>query len=320
MAARFAISKANNDSISNLRRRVAGEPALSEIQYVAQNQSQKSVHRPQNARQALPPDLDIKSVSTSEMVPQLEDHISEGLSVPPTQCLFCSLKSSTLNTNIDHMSTQHGLFILSPDQLSDMESFLGYLATIVFEYNECLYCGIARGTVDGVQTHMRDKGHCMINMNANSELLDFWEVSDSESNTGHLKTAATMLSETEMRLPSGAIINSRSDTTQLRTKPSLAQSRSRGSQFQMERDEMKALTAEEQPNPAPSRSNDRRIAVRGEMGLTGVPESQIRALQITEKKMIRREAVAKAARRHASEHIGTKANQGKYYKVGDYDD
>ena len=195
------------------------------------------------------------------------------------------------------MSTQHGLFIPSPDQLSDMESFLGYLATIVFEYNECFYCGLTRGTLDGVQTHMRDKGHCMINMNANSELLDFWEGSDSESDTEHLKTAATMLSETEMRLPSGVIINPRSDTTQLRPKPSLAQSRNRDSQLRMKRDEVKALTAGEQPDTKPSRSNEHRIAVRGEMGLTGVPESQRRALQTTEKKMIRREAVAKAARR-----------------------
>jgi pre-60S factor REI1 len=209
-----------------------------------------------------------------------------------------------------------------------MESFLGYLAVIVFEYNECLYCGLGKGTVDGVQTHMRDKGHCMIKMNAESELLDFWELSDSGDEGSNkdeepTKSAAIKLSDTEMRLPSGVVINSRSDTTQIRAKPGLAQSRSRGSQYRTKRDEMRAITATENQETAdtqpkrPSHSNDRRVAVRGEMGLIGVPENQRRALQITEKKMARREAVAKAAQRYAMEQEPIKT---KYYKVRDHED
>jgi pre-60S factor REI1 len=200
-----------------------------------------------------------------------------------------------------------------------MESFLGYLAIIIFEYNECLYCSLQKGTVDGVQTHMRDKGHCMIKTNAESELLDFWELSDS-GDEERTKSAAIKLSETEMRLPSGVVINSRSDTTQRRAKPRLAQSRTKGSQYRIKRAEMRAITAGENQETAdenqsrPSRSNDRRVAVRGEMGLAGIPESQRRALQITEKKMKRGEAVAKAAQRYAAEQEPVKA---KYYKVGD---
>ena len=228
------------------------------------------------------------------------------------------------------MSSLHGLFIPSPDQLSDMESFLGYLAIIIFEYNECLYCGLGKGTVDGVQTHMRDKGHCMINMNAESELLDFWELSDSgdddeneDEDEKRANKAAIKLSETEMRLGSGAIINSRSDTAQFRARPGLTQLRIKGSQYRVKRAEMRAIAAGENQEAAderqnrPSHSNDRRVAVRGEMGLVGVPESQMRALQMTEKKMKRREAVAKAAQRHASEKEPVKA---KYYKVRKHED
>jgi pre-60S factor REI1 len=205
-----------------------------------------------------------------------------------------------------------------------MESFLGYLAILIFEYNECLYCSLKKGTVDGVQTHMRDKGHCMIKMNSESELLDFWEPFDSgdegQNEGERTKSTAIKLSETEMRLPSGVVINSRSDTTQLRAKPGLAQSRTKGLQYRIKRAEMRAITAGENQETAdekqsrPSRSNDRRVAVRGEMGLAGIPESQRRALQITEKKMKRREAVAKAAQRYAAEQEPIKA---KYYKVGD---
>jgi len=226
------------------------------------------------------------------------------------------------------MSSVHGLFIPSPDQLSDMESFLGYLATIIFKYKECLYCGLEKATVDGVQTHMRDKGHCMIKMDAESELLDFWELSDSEDEDQNedeepTKRAAIKLSETEMRLPSGVVIQSRSDATQLRAMPRLAQSRIKGSQYRIKRDEMRAITAGENQGQTdesqgrPSGSNDRCVAVRGEMGLVGIPESQRRALQITEKKMKRREAIAKAAQRYAAEKEPIKA---KYYKVGDDED
>lgn len=222
------------------------------------------------------------------------------------------------------MSSLHGLFIPSRDQLLDMESFLGYLAIIIFECNECLYCGLEKGTVDGVQTHMRDKGHCMIKMNAESELLDFWELSDSgdegqNEDEERTKSAAIKLSETEMRLPSGVVINSRSNTTQLRAKPGLAQSRIKGSRYRIKRAEMRAITAGENQETADGKqgSNDRRVAVRGEMGLAGIPESQRRALQMTEKKMKRREAVAKAAQRYAAEQEPIKA---KYYKVGDYED
>lgn len=323
--------RTNSDSIYNLRRRVAGEPALSEEQYDTQAKSQETIPRQkdsdeQGKKRISSNDAEVESDPISEDISEAEYEISE--KVPPTQCLFCNLDSSTLNANIDHMSSLHSLFIPSPDQLSDMESFLRYLAIIIFEYNECLYCGLEKGTVDGVQTHMRDKGHCMIKMNAESELLDFWELSDSgdegqNEDEERTKSAAIKLSETEMRLPSGVVINSRSDTTQLRAKPGLAQSRSKGSQYRIKRDEMRAVTAEENQETAdekqsrPSRSNDRRVAVRGEMGLVGVPESQRRALQITEKKMKRREAIAKAAQRHAAEQEPVKA---KYYKVRDYED
>jgi hypothetical protein len=138
---------------------------------------------------------------------------------PPTRCLFCSLVSQDLEANIEHMSSQHGLFIPSPDRTSDLESFLDYLGIIVFEYNECLYCGLEKSTVDAVQTHMRDKGHCKLYLSTESELLAFWELSDDSEeekeeedhdNEWRPSNKATKLSLTEIRLPSGLIINSRS--------------------------------------------------------------------------------------------------------------
>jgi pre-60S factor REI1 len=310
------VYKADSSSVHNLRRRVAELPALSEEQYDTHAKGQEII-RPQ----ALSDEEEPEQRQISANMPKAECRIPE--KIPPTQCLFCNVESPTLDANVDHMSSLHGLFIPSPDQLSDMEAFLGYLAIVIFEYNECLYCGLEKSTVDGVQTHMRDKGHCMIRMTAESELLDFWGLSDSDDegqneDDERRTNAAIKLSETEMRLPSGVVIGSRSDTAQLRAKPGLAQSRTNGSQYRLKRAEMRTITAGENQETAeekesrPSRTHDRRVVIRGEMGLAGIPESQRRALQLTEKKMKRREAVAKAAQRYAAEHEPIKA---KYYKV-----
>ncbi|KAH9870943.1 hypothetical protein J1614_006515 [Plenodomus biglobosus] len=295
---------------------------ISEEEYDTQAQSQEPIYRLKDSTEprTTPSPSRMIQVQISP-TPVKED---DSIEVSTTKCLFCSHSSSSMSENIDHMSINHGLFIPSPDRLYDLETFLGYLATVIFEYYECLYCGLAKGTVDGVQTHMRDKGHCMLNLQPESELLDFWETEDiredEEEEKNEQTTAAIKLSETEMRLPSGAVVNSRSDTAQLRVKPSLAHSRIRGSQYRSRRaaqaqaitaGEDKAETADQPPTKSASR-NDRRIAVRSEMGLTGISENQRRALQVTEMKMRKREVIAKTAGRHAMEQQPVKT---KYYKT-----
>jgi pre-60S factor REI1 len=295
---------------------MTGLPALLEDQYNTQIQSQETIYRPRGSDEqgknyvSLSHD-EAESESILRGMPAA-GHDSSKM-VPPSQCLFCNLESSTLDANIDHMSSRHGLFIPSLDRLSDLESFFSYLATLIFSYNECLFCGLEKSTVEGVQTHMRDKGHCKIELSAESELLDFWEFSDDSGD----EDVTMKLSSTEMRLPSGAVVNSRTGSTQLRARPGLAQLRTRGLRQRNRRDEIRAITAgenQEMANEKPVRSDDLRAAVRSELGLAGVSDSQRLALQITERKMNRREAVAKAAQRYAMEQEPVKT---KYYKVGD---
>jgi pre-60S factor REI1 len=245
-----------------------------------------------------------------------EDDLIQDTIDRSSNCLFCSLRSPNMEANILHMHTIHGLFIPSPDQLLDMKTFLGYLASVVFTYNTCLYCNTERRSVEGIQTHMRDKGHCMINLDAESELLEFWDLEeiDEESDDIAGKMAAVKLSDSEMRLPSGAIINSRSDSTQLRAKPALTHARLKSSQFRVKKNDLKAI-ADADADPEPNRlraRNDRQLAIRGEMGLLGLSDMQKRALQVTEKKLKKREMVARAAQRWATEKV---ANKQKYFKV-----
>jgi len=321
---------ANDNSISNLRLRVDGLPALSEEEYKVQVKDRQPVHRhgDRDEHRQMPngPDeVDIERCTISSHAP-LSGHDNRA-KVPPTQCLFCPLSSSSLTENTHHMASLHGLFIPSPHRLADLASLLGYLAITIFEYNECLYCGRSKGTVNAAQTHMRAKGHCMLNLNADSELLDFWDREEEEEDgvSGPAEqqhsTVVVKLSPTEMLLPSGAVISPRSDTVPRRVKPGLAHSgqrtlRQRGQGAAETRaisaEEMSGASASRQVLLRQSRSSDQRVAVRDEMGLTGLSESAKRALQRTEMKMKRREAVVNAARRSAAEQEPLKT---KYYKV-----
>jgi pre-60S factor REI1 len=248
---------------------------------------------------------------------------------PPTRCLFCSLVSQDLEANIEHMSSQHGLFIPSPDRISDLESFLDYLGIIVFEYNECLYCGLEKSTVDAVQTHMRDKGHCKLYLSTESELLAFWELSDDSEeekeeedhdNEWRPSNKATKLSLTEIRLPSGLIINSRSTSLPHPHAQPSRQRRRRLAQPSPTPRPNHAITATQAAQilahssplvPTPQHHHNR-IATRHTMGLAGVPESQLRTLATLDKRMKTQESVAKAGVRHKAEQQPVKT---KYYKT-----
>lgn len=222
--------------------------------------------------------------------------------VPPTQCLFCPASSTSIDGNVDHMSSTHGFFIPHADCISDMESFLAYLATVVYGDHECLYCGGEKGSLESVKTHMRDKGHCKVKM---EDVREFWNDDEEEENEEDLRE--TIRDEKRWRLPSGAIINSKSNAT---SKPRLAQSRTQHRLKKPASITSGPTSATETPNSSPP---DSRLAIRNaKLSLAGVPASEIRALQRTEKKMKTREAMAKTAYRHAMEQGPVLT---KYYKT-----
>ncbi|KAB2569594.1 Cytoplasmic 60S subunit biogenesis factor REI1-like protein [Lasiodiplodia theobromae] len=347
----------------NLQRRMASLPPITLQQYevIVQPEQASSAHKKKSTNRKSPKDHGKqKQAARDEQSPfpspsvsddsgtKVEDHDAYNLSPPssdldeesdeedeeeeepvaltPTTCLFCNATSPTLDANLSHMSTTHSLFIPEPDSLIDLETFLLYLAAIVFRYHECLYCGAAKSSAAAAQTHMRDKGHCMINLaSADSELLDFWEFDEDEEGEGAggggAAAAASVLSsvnvsDTEMRLPSGAIVGSRHHAESVHNRHGLVGARVQAAKRRKaiadsEHDaaaDADGGEADARPQPP---SMDRRVAVRGEMGLVGVPEQQRRALMAVEKKMMKREAVARAAQRWATEKV---ANRQKFFK------
>ncbi|KAK5123618.1 hypothetical protein LTR85_002656 [Meristemomyces frigidus] len=95
-----------------------------------------------------------------------------------TQCLFCNYVSPNLDLNLTHMSRQHGFFVPEKDYLVDLPGLINYLSETIAALHQCLYCHKNLHTAAGVQTHMRDRGHCMIAYSTEGEQMDIGEFYD----------------------------------------------------------------------------------------------------------------------------------------------
>jgi pre-60S factor REI1 len=357
-------------SVYNLKRRVASLPSITrevfkdEVQK-AEASSSKSNDRDnassasEKATSTKSPNVRSSSPATDSGEEGQEEDLEEAFQ-STTHCLFCNSNAaaataedsaSSLEANLQHMLTVHGLFIPEPTHVSDLATFVRYLATVVSRYHECLYCGAARDSTDAVQQHMRAKGHCMLNFEREPELLEFWEFgdvdvdNDSDENEADVETRrsearswaervslSTRLSASELLLPSGMIVGSRPDAGHGRLRPGLVAKR----RSAIKKAHLKAIAAGQGENAVPEEEEqagassdaadtasehmaqaqqgvgDTRVARRGEMGLIGVTEQQRRALMVTERKMQKREAVARAAYSWVTERI---ANKQKHYRV-----
>lgn len=98
-----------------------------------------------------------------------------------SQCLFCNYASPTMELNLNHMSRQHSFFIPEKDYLVDLSGLINYLSESVNVLHQCLFCHKQVHTTPGVQTHMRDRGHCMIAYSTEDEQMDVGEFYDFRS-------------------------------------------------------------------------------------------------------------------------------------------
>lgn len=97
------------------------------------------------------------------------------------RCLFCNYDSPSLKLSVMHMTKFHGLFIPEQPYLVDLEGLVGYLYQKINVLHECLYCHKFKGSVSGIQTHMRDKGHCMIAFESEEEMIEVGQFYDFRS-------------------------------------------------------------------------------------------------------------------------------------------
>ncbi|KAH9831909.1 Cytoplasmic 60S subunit biogenesis factor REI1 [Teratosphaeria destructans] len=97
------------------------------------------------------------------------------------QCLFCNYVSPTLDLNLHHMSKQHGFFVPEKEFLVDLAGLINYLSETIEVLHTCLFCHKHMHTATGVQTHMRDRGHCMVAYSTEEEQLDIGDFYDFSS-------------------------------------------------------------------------------------------------------------------------------------------
>lgn len=223
----------------------------------------------------------------------------------PVQCLFCNTKSSSLDSNMTHMSHAHNFFIPDAEHLIDLESFLSYLFAIVSAFHECLFCGSVRSTKLGVQDHMRGKGHCKLDFeDEEQEFRLFYNFSGSDEDEGEEKTIHVPLRvEDELHLTSGKILGRR-----LRAR-----------HFRRVFHHQPQATLEQPPTEPestvlPPESKGRSLGIRDgtSTSLVGVPELQQRALMAVEKKILKVETIA---RKEYEARVERGGNRQKRYKV-----
>ena len=191
------------------------------------------------------------------------------------------------------MRIVHGMFIPNPERLTDMQSFIGYLTTEVRGWHECLYCGVTKFSTLSIQSHMRDKGHCLLNLDREPELLDFWESPrwTDEDGDNTAQREPTNLCETEIRLAPGRLISSRyadSATKKVFSKQGPAATLMR-----------ETVSEDRRPSPLavqPQPESARQLALRDKLSILGVSPQQRQMLVLAEKKAQRSEAVACRAR------------------------
>ncbi|KAK6514661.1 hypothetical protein TWF281_004859 [Arthrobotrys megalospora] len=291
--------------VYNIKRRVASLPPISLAEFDEEVEKEKKAVAKEasaNARGRGKGRSTVSSDDEEETSDSKDDEdISEGEAdesepISPFQCIFCNQifesDDDGFEENLEHMLTIHGMFIPDQEMVSDMQSFVGYLATEVRVWHECLYCGATKPSTSSIQSHMRDKGHCLLNFDREPELLDFWDGDGTAALEQELSNNLN-LSETEIRGASGRLIGSKHSAAAAkkasRKRALVASTASRtlppGSE-----------DAEPESAPPPQVSSSRQLARREEMSIAGISLQQRQALVLAEKKAQRSEAVARRAR------------------------
>ncbi|KAI7828221.1 C2H2 type zinc-finger-domain-containing protein [Gamsiella multidivaricata] len=131
-------------------------------------------------------DLSVTDETTQEELEEIMDKkIETAIRLEPTDCLFCTEKTETFESNVEHMTKAHGFFIPDIEYLVDLEGLIKYLGEKVSVGNICLYCngkGRQIKSLEAVRKHMVDKGHCKIPYDSESEMMevvDFYDFSSS---------------------------------------------------------------------------------------------------------------------------------------------
>ena len=120
----------------------------------------------------------LSPVLNEKVAPANPNAVESSTDAPVVRCLFCNYESPSFKLNVHHMAKFHGMFIPEQDYLVNVEGLIKYLFKKITENHECLYCHRLKNSISGVQTHMRDKGHCMIAFESEEEMIEVGQYYD----------------------------------------------------------------------------------------------------------------------------------------------
>jgi len=131
--------------------------------------------------QSVDPGQQLSQTTTQSSTSSTADATKGSGGTSPNRCLFCNYDSPTLKLNVMHMAKFHNLFIPEQPYLVDLEGLIGYLQGKVVNQHECLFCHKLKHSASGAQTHMRDKGHCMIAFDSEEDMIEVGQFYDFRS-------------------------------------------------------------------------------------------------------------------------------------------
>jgi pre-60S factor REI1 len=108
----------------------------------------------------------------------LEQKLLASRALHPTNCLFCTVKSKSIESNLDHMFKAHSFYVPERTFLADVPGFLLYLGEKLAVGNVCLFCEGEFGTLQAVRGHMKDKAHQKIRYETDLDRAEFAEYYD----------------------------------------------------------------------------------------------------------------------------------------------
>ncbi|KAF8931351.1 C2H2 type zinc-finger-domain-containing protein [Dissophora ornata] len=130
-------------------------------------------------------DLSVTDETTQEELEEIMDKkIETAVHLESTDCLFCTEKAETFESNIEHMTKAHGFFIPDIEYLVNLEGLIKYLGEKVSVGNICLHCngkGRQIKSLEAVRKHMVDKGHCKIPYDTEAEMMEIVDFYDFRS-------------------------------------------------------------------------------------------------------------------------------------------
>jgi pre-60S factor REI1 len=129
---------------------------------------------------------------------------------PDSDCLFCLERSGSLEQNMAHMATKHGLFVPDLEYLTDARGLIRYLGQKISVGLLCLWCNERSKnfqSLEAVRQHMRSKNHCKIayELDDEEEFERFYDFSSSSLQVeADLKPAERVETETTSDAPAAA--------------------------------------------------------------------------------------------------------------------